>query len=83
MPRIEWVEDDDAVGELAEIYSAWRAVNPGRSFPQILKCMSARPEMLRGIMQISDAVHFSDGHLTYRTKELIATYVSAINKCRY
>lgn len=84
MPRIEWVDDDQATGEIGEIYSAWKSANPGRSeFPQILKCMSARPEMLRGIMKVSDAIHFSDGHLTYRTKEMIATYVSAINKCHY
>ena len=84
MPRIDWVEDDEAKGELAEIYAAWKAANPGRSrFPEILKCMSARPEMLRGVMEISDSIHFSDGHLPYRTKEMIATYVSAINKCRY
>lgn len=84
MARIAWVEDDDAEGDLADIYSAWKQANPGRPhFPEILKCMSARPEMLQGVMSLSDSIHFSDGHLTYRTKEMIATYVSAINECRY
>lgn len=84
MARIAWIEDDNATGELAEIYSAWKQANPNRAgFPEILKCMSARPEMLRGVMEISESIHFSDGHLKYRTKEMIATYVSALNECRY
>ncbi len=33
--------------------------------------------------EVSDQVHFSDGHLDLRTKEMIATYVSALNRCSY
>jgi AhpD family alkylhydroperoxidase len=28
-------------------------------------------------------VHFSEGHLTRRLKEMIATYVSGLNHCHY
>ena len=27
--------------------------------------------------------HFSDGYLKHQTKEMIATYVSAINHCKF
>ena len=32
-------------------------------------------------MQFSQHIHFADGHLTRRTKEMIATYVSGLNRC--
>ena len=83
-PRIAWVEDDQASGELAEIYEAWREQNPDRGdVPEILKCFSARPDFLAPVMQASYGLHFTDGHLDRRQKEAIATYVSALNKCEY
>ena len=84
MPRIHWTEDEQATGAVAEVYGAWRAANPGRErVPEILKCFSARPEFLRQVIEFSNAVHFSEGHLSRRVKEMIATYVSALNRCRY
>ena len=84
MARIRWVEEREATGEIAEVYAAWMAANPGRpEIPGILKCLSLRPELFRGIDEVSDVVHFRDGHLTRRVKEMIATYVSALNRCPY
>jgi hypothetical protein len=34
-------------------------------------------------MAFSTTVHFSEGHLTRRVKEMIASYVSALNQCPY
>ena len=84
MARIRWIEESDATGEVAEVYQEWFAANPGRaSFPGILKCFSLRPDFLRDVIAFSNRVHFSDGHLTRRVKEMIATYVSALNRCPY
>lgn len=84
MPRIHWIEDEDASGPLAEIYNGWKAANPGRDrFPDVMKCFSTNPEFLSGVMQMSYGLHFVDGRLTRRQKESIATYVSALNSCRY
>ena len=84
MARIKWVEESDASGPIGEAYSAWMAANPGRSeVPGILKCLSLRPELFHGMEAVSEAVHFRDGHLDRRTKEMIATYVSALNRCPY
>jgi hypothetical protein len=83
-PFIHWIEDEQATGRLAEIYSAWKAANPHRErMPDILKCFSLRPEMLQGVMDASYGVHFTEGALTRRIKEMIATLVSGLNRCPY
>lgn len=83
-PLIDWIDEDDATGEVAEVYAAWKAANPHRDrIPAILKCFSARPDFLKAVADFSYSLHFQDGHLTRRIKELIATYVSAVNQCGY
>ena len=82
--RIGWVEDKDATGELREIYDRYLAANPGKvKMPDILKSFSARPDFLKSVMEFSYSLHFSNGHLTRRVKEMIATYVSGLNACKY
>ena len=84
MPFIRWIEENDAAGELAEYMQKWRAANPQRDkFPDILHCFSARPDVLAQISELSYSLHFSNGHLNRRTKEMIATLVSGINRCPY
>ena len=84
MARIDWVEDDEATGELAEIYVGWKRDHPDRAgMPGIMKCFSQRPDFLRDVMRFSYGVHFADGHLDRRTKEMIATFVSGLNRCPY
>lgn len=84
MAFIKWIEDDDATGEVAAIYDAWKKANPHRDkMPEILKCFSLRPDFMKQIMEASYGVHFCDGHLTRRQKEMIATLVSGLNKCPY
>ena len=82
MPRIRWVEEDEATGELAEIYDRARAEFPGGMVPDILKTMSLRPDFLGGITRAAQ-LHFSDGALSRAQHELIASYVSALNRCHY
>lgn len=82
--NIHCVEEEEATGELAEIYRAWRAANPGRTeIPGILRCMSRRPDFLRRVIEFSNELHFRDGHLTRRVKEMLATLVSSLNRCPY
>ncbi len=84
MPHIQWFEDEDAQGPLADVYRAWKEANPHRDrIPGILKCFSQRPDFLQQVMDFSYGVHFSDGHLNRRTKEMIATLVSGLNQCPY
>ena len=84
MARIRWVEEREASGPIGEVYAAWMADNPGRTaIPGILKALSLRPELFTGMDEVSDVIHFRDGHLDLRTKEMMATYVSALNRCAY
>lgn len=84
MARIRWVEEREATGDAASAYADWMAANPGRpAIPGILKCMSLRPELFRGVVQVSNDIQFSEGHLTRRLKEMIATFVSGLNRCPY
>jgi len=86
MPRIHWIEEKDARGRLAELFDASKAGAitgvPREHVPDILHTMSHRPDFLAAIMDAS-RVHFSDGALTRAQHEMIASYVSALNKCRY
>jgi hypothetical protein len=82
MARIKMVADGEAEGPLAEIYARAKAQSMAGVVPEILRTMSLRPDFLTAIDQAS-RLHFSDGALTRAQHEMIASYVSALNKCRY
>ena len=84
MPRIAWVQDDQAKGQLAELFAGIRAFNPfgDRQVPDVFRAMSQRPEFLAGVMGILP-VQFSDGHLTRAQHEMIASTVSVLNRCHF
>jgi len=81
--KIKIIEDRDATGEVAQVYGEWRAKSGRQQMPGILKCFSHRPDFLRQVIQFSDTVHFSHGHLDRRIKEAIASWVSWLNRCPY
>jgi alkylhydroperoxidase family enzyme len=81
--KINLIQDADATGETAAVYEEWRAHSGRTKMPGILKCFSHRPDFLRQVMQFSNTVQFSAGHLTRRYKEMIASYVSYLNRCPY
>ena len=84
MSNLNWIEEAEATGRVEEIYRNWRDANPDReSVPEIFKCFSLRPDLLKFIVDVSYSVHFSDGFLTRRVKEMIATLVSGLNQCPY
>jgi alkylhydroperoxidase family enzyme len=83
MTKIRVIGGAEATGLLAEVYEAWRKKSGRQSVPGILQCFSLRPDFLRQVIEFSDTVHFSEGHLSRRHKEMIATYVSALNQCDY
>lgn len=75
--RIDWAADDDP--RLAE---STRLIGrpPGTG---ILRTMTQKPEYLKYISELSGMSHFTDQYLTHTQKEMIATYVSALNHCKY
>ena len=82
MQRIPWVDEHEASGKLAEMYDRTRQQFPGGVVPDIVKTMSLRPDFLRGILQAAQ-LHFSEGALSRAQHEMIASYVSALNRCHY
>jgi len=76
------VDEADAEGPLAKLYAAAKSRSVARVVPDILRTMSLRPDFLTAIDSAS-RLHFSDGALTRAQHEMIASYVSALNRCRY
>ena len=76
------VEASEAQGELADLYATAKARSVSGMVPAILQTMSLRPDFLTAI-DAASRMHFSDGALTRKQHEMIASYVSALNRCRY
>ena len=75
--RIDWAADDDP--RMAEV----EKLLGRRPSGGILRTMSLQPEWLGMINGLARKAHFVDGYLDHRTKEMIATHVSALNKCKF
>ena len=83
-PWIQWVEDGEATGDLKAIYDRIVEKSPFTGgVPAIMKCFSLRPDVLRLVYDISGTLQFSEGFLSRKDKEMIATFVSARNRCEY
>jgi hypothetical protein len=80
--RIKMVPESEAKGALADLYATARANSPIGILAPILQTMSLRPDFLAAI-QAASVMHFTDGALSRAQHEMIASYVSAINRCRY
>jgi hypothetical protein len=81
--KIRIIEDAEATGETAAAYDFWRAGSGRQQVPGIIKCFAARPDFLRRIIELGNTIHLSEGHLSRRHKEMIASYVSYLNRCPY
>jgi hypothetical protein len=80
--RVRIIDDGEATGETAAAYDFWRAGSGRQQVPGIIKCFGARPDFLRRIIELGNTIHFSEGHLSRRHKEMIASYVSYLNRSR-
>src|SRR5262245_32198733 len=81
--KIRIIEDHQATGDTAAAYDFWRAGSGRKQVPGIIKCFGARPDFLRQVIKFSNTIHFTEGHLSRRHKEMIASYVSYLNRCPY
>src|SRR5260370_7249240 len=70
MARIAWIEDDNASGEIADLYRELKKTSIRGNVPDILRTMSLRPDFLRAIDQAS-RLHFTDGALSRPDPDLI------------
>lgn len=78
-PRLRWIDERDPRAR-----RVYRRFGGGRrGVPDIFKAMSLRPDLMEKALDLSEMGHFSDGYLDRKTKERIATYVSALNGSHY
>jgi len=77
------VEEGEASAEVAVLYDHFRSHFGRPDVPGILKCFATHPPLLKHMMDLSGSLIFSDGHLSRRHKEMIATLVSLQNACAY
>ncbi len=75
-PFLQWVNPENATDETAEFYQ-----EAGQA--PIMRCFSIRPDFGKEINAAARKFHFSDGALSRRDHELIATYVSGLNRCPF
>lgn len=84
MPFINWINEEDATEDVARGYQFYFDKRPDRTkVADIIKCFSHRPDFMQQVMDFSWKLHFCDGHLPERVKEMIATLVSGQNRCPY
>src|SRR5581483_5319131 len=81
-PRIGWIEDDDAQGEVAEGFAAIRARNRTGRIPPKLRTLSHSPRFILAYWEMFDVVA-THGALSRAQHEMIATYVAALNRCHF
>jgi uncharacterized peroxidase-related enzyme len=80
MPWIKMVDENEANGELAEMYaqerSAW-------GVDHIFKIHSLNPPSLKAHSLLYRTLMYGRSGLTRTQREMIAVVVSAINRCHY
>ena len=81
--RIKSIPDQEATGPLRQQYDEATADSVLKRVPPIIQTMSLRPDFMKAIREAVNAVHFRDGALTRAQHEMVASYVSALNRCRY
>ncbi len=80
MAWIKTVSEQEAAGDLKAIYDTSRKLYG--FIPNIRRALSLNPTALRAYTQLSGAVYHG-GILRPEEREMIATVVSAVNRCHY
>ncbi len=80
MAWIKTVSEQEATGDLKAIYDTSRKLYG--FIPNIRRALSLNPTALRAYTQLSGAVYHG-GVLRPEEREMIATVVSAANRCHY
>ncbi|MBI4466231.1 MAG: carboxymuconolactone decarboxylase family protein [Acidobacteria bacterium] len=80
MTWLKTIGESEATGELKAIYDSSRKLYG--FIPNIRRALSVNPTALRAYTQLSGAVYHG-GVLKAEEREMIATVVSAANRCHY
>lgn len=79
---IEMIEDKDATGAVKDMYD--KARSPHGTVDNVMRCQSLRPHTIAGHMAIYKSVlHNPDNSLPFWFLEIVASYTSIVNECKY
>lgn len=81
MAWIKTVEEQEATGDLREFYAGIK--RRAGFIPNILKVYSLRPDVLRAMQPLYEALMFGPSGLDRAQREMIALLVSKLNNCHY
>lgn len=79
---IEVIPEDEAEGELAELYDELRSAKTG-VLDHILAIHSLHPETMRDHARLYRTLMHGEGDLSRVEREMIGVVVSAVNRCHY
>jgi len=82
MPRIAWIEDADAQGDLLAIFEHFRQIW-GRAIPDLYRAMGWRPDFFVPVREASRRLQEADGALSRAQHAMIRLYVPALNRCQH
>lgn len=83
--RTAWiavVPEDEAQGELAELYDELRSAKTG-TVDHILAIHSLHPETMRDHARLYRTLMHGPGDLSRVEREMVGVVVSAVNRCHY
>jgi len=82
MAWIKMIEENQAKGELADLYEEL-ANNPRNRVAHILKVHSLKPKTLKAHLDLYRTIMFGESGLSRRQREMVAVIVSVTNSCHY
>ena len=80
MPWIDWIDEDDAVGDLGEVFDKFKGPD---GVDHILKIHSLNPESLDHHYNLYAHLMRCKSQLSRADREMIAVAVSRSNDCFY
>ena len=83
MASIKMISEDEATGEVKEIYADIKAQLGTDFVPNLYKVMASKPGYLEANWNKVKVVMVQPGKLDLMTKEIIAVVVSAVQGCEY
>lgn len=83
MAMVPYIQEDEAVGRVREIYDDIKSQLGIDFVPNLYKVMACDPEYLAANWDRVKAIMVAPGALDRLTKEVIALTVSSVNGCGY
>ena len=80
MSRLTKLSKDEVAGDVRELYT--RVGAQRGNVPNMFRVYAHRPEILKTMVAHMNAIT-TTGTVPIRTKELVATLVSRLNRCEY